>query len=171
MKLQELLRNNDWLSVELTLKNLYPDQGKNVDTYGKIFQKLREMAPTNSNMTISLEQCFEDETNEESYVHVSGLEPNPDNSNVTDSYGIEFVPWSEWLGMSIHPDSLKAFNELEIIVHCVYEMTFYGFDEETIQGAISEMGKSIEETKNRSEEEKRANTKSIDDWLKELDNE
>jgi len=171
MTLKEIIKKNNWLSVELTFLNLYPDQGKNIEAYHEIFQKLREMTPKESKLQISLEQCFEDETNEESYVHVSGLEPNPDNSNEIESFGIEFVPWSEWLGMSIHQKTLKEFNELEIIAHCLYEMTFYGYDEETIQGEIAEMEKSMDEYKNMSEEEKKANTRSIEDLFKDPDNE
>lgn len=169
MKLQELIKTNDWQSVELILISLYPDQGKNIEAYKDIFQKLREMAPTESDMQIVLEQQFDEETHEESYVHVSGRQPKPDDSNETEDFAIEYVPWSEWLGMSIHPDSLIDFNQLEIISHCIYEMTFAGFDEEQIQQQMSDMGKSVEEYKNMTEEEKRANTKSFDDFLKGLD--
>jgi N12 class adenine-specific DNA methylase len=73
--------------------------------------------------------------------------------------------------MSIDQGALKEFSQLEIISHCLYEMTFMGFDEEEIQEQIAEFEKTIEDLKNMTEEEKRANTKSLDDLLKELDEE
>ena len=71
--------------------------------------------------------------------------------------------------MSIHPGALKEFSELEIISHCLYEMTFFGFDEVKIQEQITSWEKTIDDYKNKSEDEKRMNTKSIGDLLKELD--
>ena len=73
--------------------------------------------------------------------------------------------------MTIDRDTLKEFNQLEIISHCLYEMTFMGYDEETIQQYLADMEKSVEDFKNMTEEEKRANTKSLDDLLKELEEE
>lgn len=169
MRLLDLIRTNDWLSVELILVNLYPDQEEGIKAYKKVFHILRERTPTESDIQIVLQQCFDEETNEESYVDVSGQKPSADNFPVTESLGIEFVPWSEWLGMSIHPVSLKEFSELEIISHCLYEMTFFGFDEEKIQEQISRWEKTIDDFKSRSEDEKRMNTKSIGDLFNELE--
>lgn len=171
MKLLELIKTNDWQSVELILGSVYPDQEKSIEAYAEVFQKLRQMTPTEIDTQIVLQQCFDDETGEESYVHVSGREPFPDESNPTGMVAIQFVPWSEWLGMTIDRDTLKEFNQLEIISHCLYEMTFMGYDEETIQQYLADMEKSVEDFKNMTEEEKRANTKSLDDLLKELEEE
>jgi len=169
MKLQELIKTNAWPSVELTLISLYPEQEKSIEAYKEVFQKLLQMIPTESDMQIVLEQQFDEETYEESYVHVSGRQIKECNPNETEDMAIEFVPWTEWLGMSIDSKTLKEFTELEIISHCLYEMTFAGFEEEVIQEYISDLNKTVEDYKNMSEEEKRANTKSFDDFLKELD--
>lgn len=171
MKLQELIKTHDWQSVELTLVKLYPEQEKSIEGYKEVFQKLLQMTPTESDMQIVLEQQFDEESPLESYVHVSGRPPVPEDSTQSGDMAIEFVPWAEWLAMSIHPEALKEFNELEIISHCLFEMTFAGFDEEKIQQQMDDMEKSVEELKNMTEEEKLANTKSWDDLLKELDDE
>lgn len=165
MTLQNLIKKNDWLSVELTLMNLYPDLDQIIETYKEMFQKLQAMTLTQSDIQIELEHCFEDETDIESYVHVSGQKPIPDNSNVTESLAIEFVPWSEWLGMSIHRRTLKEFNELEIITHCMVEMAFAGFEEKDIQERYSDMKKIVADYKNMTEDEKRSETKSLNDLL------
>jgi len=169
MKLHDIIRTNDWLSVELTLVKLYPDQEENIDAYKEIFGKLRGMTPTDSEIQIILEEYFDEESYEESMVDVSGIKFVPNKSNLTESLAIEFVPWSEWLGMSIHARTLKKFNELEIISHCLFEMTFVGFEEEEIHDQFSSLKKSVDDYKNMTEEEKQAKTKSPDEFLEELD--
>lgn len=170
MTLQHLIKTNDWLSVELTLIALYPDQTENIEAYKEIFYKLRKMSPIESDIQIVLERYCDDEAEEESYVDVSGKSLTPDNTSQAESLAIEFVPWNEWLGMPINKKSLVEFNELEIISHCLYEMTFIGFDEKVIQKQYQNLKKTVEQLKNMSEEEKQANTKSLDDLLKKIDN-
>ncbi|NLO51569.1 MAG: hypothetical protein GX103_10490, partial [Bacteroidales bacterium] len=75
-----------------------------------------------------------------------------------------------WLGMEISQESLQHFSELEIISHCLYEMTFVGFEEEEIQKELNSLEKSIEEYKNMTDEEKKANTISLEELLKDLEN-
>ena len=171
MQFNELIKTNNWLSVSMTLSSLYPDQKESLVAYENVYHKLLQMEPTDSNTEIVLQQCDEDETNEESYVAVSGLEKDGQNIHATETLSIEFVPWTEWLGMQISSDALKQFTELEIIGHCLYEMTFMGFDEEEIQKQLASIQKSAEEFKNMTPEERKNNSKSWEDFLKGLDNE
>jgi cell division septum initiation protein DivIVA len=80
---------------------------------------------------------------------------------------IGITPWNEWLGMTISKQTAEEFTELEIISHCLYEMTFMGYDEAEIQDFKSDLEKRVDDFKNMSEEEKK-NLKSIDDLLSEL---
>ncbi|MFX1254338.1 MAG: DUF6557 family protein [Promethearchaeota archaeon] len=41
--------------------------------------------------------------------------------------------WEEWLGLEIHPDTLNNFDFIDIIVHCLWEMTFHGYNQFQIQ--------------------------------------
>lgn len=41
MKLKDLIKSNNWLSVELTLLQLYPDQKGIIDEYRNVFEKLK----------------------------------------------------------------------------------------------------------------------------------
>ncbi|MDP3643097.1 MAG: hypothetical protein Q8S54_07895 [Bacteroidota bacterium] len=63
---------------------------------------------------------------------------------------------------------IKDFTELELISHCLYEMTFFGFDQEKIQKEMDEIEKEVDEIKNMTEEEKKTKLKSWDDLKKEL---
>ncbi|MCL0060381.1 hypothetical protein M1N88_00625 [Dehalococcoidia bacterium] len=52
------------------------------------------------------------------------------------SYGIDFTDWAEWLGMEIDQESFSKYSELDIIGHCLWEVTFYGFIQDDIRKTI-----------------------------------
>lgn len=171
MIFNELIKSNHWLSVKEVLLSLYPDQEESTDAYEMVYQKLLEMNQAESDMQIVLTDCFDDETGEPSHVDVAGAKCNATDSENGTSWAIEFVPWNEWLGMEISEETPSNFTELEIIAHCLYELTFIGFDETEIQDSLSNIEGIAEEFKNMKPEEKKKNTKSLDEILKDLDDE
>ncbi len=162
MNLLELINTNKWLSVQFTLLSLYPDQEDNLISYKSIYSQLQQSNALNKNIQIVLTQYFDEETNEKSYVDVSGFKESQNQVALSESYAIEFFPWKEWLGMKIKKETLVEFNELEIISHCLYEMTFVGYNEEEIQKQFSSINDSMVEYKNMTNEKKILNTKSLD---------
>ncbi|MFX1254341.1 MAG: DUF6557 family protein [Promethearchaeota archaeon] len=42
----------------------------------------------------------------------------------TRCYILVLTRWEEWLGLEIHLDTLNNFDFIDIIVHCLWEMTF-----------------------------------------------
>ncbi len=168
MIFKELIASNTWLSIETILLKLYPDEVKNLSGYQEVFEKLLLMNAEDSTLEIVVEHQKDDFDGEE-YVNVSGSYKHPKTEEEKFSQAIEFTPWIEWLGMEISKESLLNFSELEIIAHCLFEMTFVGFEEEDIQDELNKMEKSIEEYKNMTDEEKEANTTSLEDLLKDMD--
>ncbi len=67
--------------------------------------------------------------------NISGFKDEIGNQEV--SYGIEFTDWEEWLGMDIDPESTSNYHETDIIAHCPWEMSFYGYTQKAIKKAIS----------------------------------
>jgi len=59
--------------------------------------------------------------------------------------------------MTIKDETLLKFTALEIISHCLYEMTFFGFTERKIQKFRDELEKSSNEFKNMTPEEAEKN--------------
>ncbi len=172
MKFREIIRSNNWLSIESVLLKLYPDEKKNISGYEDVFNKLRVLQSKESDISI-LVSCEIDDFDQTNYINVSGYY-NHSSKNVdelTISLALEFTPWCEWLGMDIDQKSLMTFNELEIISYCLYEMTFAGFEEEEIQAEMDRINYSVEEIKNMTEEEKRNNLKSWNDLKKEWEQE
>lgn len=171
MKLKDLIISNNWLSVELSLLRLYPDQKKIIDEYRNVFEKLRFLEPEDYDMSIVLTEynCDKDDESEKgTYVDVSGRKSIKEKNILTDSYAIEFIEWKNWLGMDLATETTKNFSDLEIVAHCLYEMTFVGYEEEEIQEQYDTIKKEIEEYKNLTEEEKREQTTSLDELMKQL---
>ena len=49
--------------------------------------------------------------------------------------------------MEIEQESLSKYSELDIIGHCLWEMTFYGFIQEKIKKQLAQLEKEAEEAK------------------------
>ena len=174
MTLNQIIKSYTWLNIKPKLIELYPEEEENgnLPRYEEVLEKLRFMIPEASDIMLNI-TWQHDELDNESYVDVSGKDLNPDHSlpMVTDACAIEFTPWSQWLGMEITENALENFSELEIMGHSLYEMTFIGLEEDSIQNEIKRIQEIRDEYDNMSEEEKRKNTRSFEDFLKELEDE
>lgn len=171
MKLNDIIKSYNWLSVELTLLQLYPDQEKMVEEYRNVFETLKFLEPEEYGMSIVLTEndCdSDDECEVRTYVDVSGRKNEKDLNSITDSYAIEFVEWAKWLGMDLAPETTNDFTDLEIIVHCIYEMTFVAFNENEIKEQFETITDRVEEYKNLTKEEKEENTITLDELKKRL---
>ena len=172
MKLNDLIKSNSWLSVEMTLLRLYPDQINMIDEYRNVYEKLKFMQPEEDEMNIVLAEyeCDVDEESEiKTYVDVSGRKKDKEINSITDSFALEFVEWKKWLGMDLATETIENFNELEIISHCLYEMTFIDYEEEDIKEQFDMINKRVEEYKELTEEEKKLKTITLEELKKRLD--
>lgn len=153
MKFEELLSKHSWDDIQTALVRLYPDQAESLEGYRQVFETLQTTEPVETKMRISIENVLDEYTGEY-YADVSGKdgtlkkEGNPEifkddevgNREVT--YGIEFTDWAEWLGMEIDPETLSSYSEVDIIGHCLWEMTFFGYSQQDIKAKIDEMAQS-----------------------------
>jgi hypothetical protein len=172
MKLNDLIKSNSWLSIEMTLLRLYPDQKNMIDEYRNVFEELKFMQPEEDDMNIVLTE-YECDVDEESkiktYVDVSGRKKEKEINSITDSYALEFVEWRKWLGMDLASETIKNFSELEIISHCLYEMTFIDYEEEVIKEQFDMFNKRVEEYKKLTDEEKKLKTIPLEELKRRLD--
>ena len=164
MKLAELVCNCDWANIRSAILRLYPDDRKNMAGFESIFGRLQTLTPVITEMRIVLEEVFDDGENER-YTHVCGKdgtlkkEENPEGfkddeiGNQEMSYGIEFVEWEEWIGMDIDQESLSKYSAADILVHCLWEMTFYGYTQEAIQKQAKQLKEDAENAKMSLREE------------------
>lgn len=168
MILSELLHRHHMLSIESELTRLYPDEKKQIDAYQDVFYKLKLLNPVPSDITIRLTEITDEN---EIYIDVDGYyaDGRVDEQSGNDALALDFTPWEQWLGMQIDQRAFEDFTELEVIVHCLYEMTFISFDQEKIQAELDDLKRTVDEYEKMSPEERKANTTSLDDFLKELD--
>jgi len=95
------------------------------------------MNPIHCNLILYIRRI--NSKNEEDDIAVSGIgEPH----ELGNTYNISGINWGKWLGMEIHPETIKNFNESEIIAHSLYEMTFFGFSENEIKTNIEKTSSS-----------------------------
>jgi len=137
----EVINSTNLEDVLATLFKFCPDQEKNKDGYEKVFDKLRSMTPKRNNLSdpfICIDKVFEEDGGW--WPDVYGLRINSNKR-----LGMEFVRWRDWVTMFINKDTLTNFSKKEIVAACLYEMTFFGFAEDDIQGEHDKLLKSVEE--------------------------
>jgi hypothetical protein len=165
MTFKELIESNTWPPISTLFLEIYPEAEKNIDGYKKVFEKLTQMDSENTDMSIIITK-ERDDTDGEEYVEVSGLYNNPKNEEEHYSQGLEFTPCCKWLGMSISKESLTIFSKEEIIIYCLYEMTYVGFSEEDILMAINSVKNRRINRKSMTEEESNKITAHVENYLR-----
>jgi len=154
MKFRELVDKYVWDDVWPVLLQLYPNEEKSLDGYRQVYETLRALSPADTKLRICIETVTDD-FDGETYEDVSGkdgttrretapeTEWDGEQGNGEASFGIEFTDWAEWLGMEIDPETVARYSELEIIGHCLWEMTFFGFSEEKIRKFMDDMEEGV----------------------------
>jgi hypothetical protein len=144
MKFKDLIDKYAWDDAQAALLRLYPDEEKSIEGYQQVYEALRSLSPAETKMRICIESVTSD-LDGETYEDVSGkdgrtrreaspeVDWNDEQGNKEESFGIEFTDWAEWLGMEIDAETAARYSELEIIGHCLWEMTFFGYTQEKIR--------------------------------------
>ena len=130
MKLKDLIQNNSWKELELKFKGLYPEDIGNLEGFKKVYNALATLQPIKTDFQIVLSERNNDE---ETFINVNGKDKSGDN------YGLDFIKWEEWLEMEVDFQTLEDYENLDIVVHCLWEMTFHGYDQEQIQEKCNEL--------------------------------
>lgn len=163
MTFKQLIESNTWTDISPIFLNLYPDAEEDLLGYELVFKKLESIIPEKTEVSIIISK---EKDGEEDYFDVSGLHNNPKSKEDKYPQGLELTSWNKWLGMDIHKQTLKGYSELEIIAHCLYEMSFAGFSEEDIPKALHRIEKSIKERQTMTKEERDMNAVSIEEIFK-----
>lgn len=170
MTLHQLVKTHSWPTIARTFEEIYPGEMESLKGYREIYHKLQTMLPEESGLSIDLKMERDDFDGEE-YVDVSGIYKNPQSPEEHHPHGLEFVPWRQWLGMDIAKESLANFTQVEIVVHCLREMSFVSFSETEIEAEKEAINKQVGEYKELSEEERAAKMVSWEEIRKWLNDE
>jgi hypothetical protein len=171
MHLSHLISVAHWTDVERSLVQHYPDARESLDGYRETFFHLRRLRPVATTMRICLRTTFRPALDDEPFLEVVGrngtLNRDSEDFNclgeAEDSiyalseagFGLELEPWSEWVGMGIDADTSGKYLPSEIVAHCLWEMTWFGFDETAIDAQREELARRVDELNAMTEEEKK----------------
>lgn len=171
MNLKELVYRTNWCDVKASLIKAYPDAERSIEGYESIFSTLSSLIPHKTNMRIFIERVYREGIDEQPFVDVSGkngtLNKNlsdfqhfgkpqdSEHANSEASFALEMVSWEEWLDMEIDSASQQDYSDSEILAHCLWEMTFFGFNQPTIRKQKEELDRRVKELDNMTEEEKK----------------
>jgi len=126
MMVKDIIMKHKWEEVQpLCLKHYPSDYAKSISGFENVFYDLQKKEATFSREKRILKIDFVDD-GKDSYHHTDFRKDDIE-------YGLDFLPWDEVLGMTIHKETLEKYTEAEIICHVIWEITFYGFSEEAIK--------------------------------------
>jgi hypothetical protein len=63
----------------------------------------------------------------------------------SEHYGFDLSPWEEWLAVRVPAALEAAIPAPEIVAHCIWEMTFYGFTQERVAETRAELERRARE--------------------------
>ncbi len=142
MRFKELLKNVVLEDVLIELAISYIEEQENLEEYKEVFNKLLTLScnkEAKECMIIIYEttEMWDDE--EVVFANVNGKLPGDD-----ENYCIAFEKWENWLNMEV-PDDLCDYTAAEFVAHCLWEMTWHGFNQEDIQETLKELRVTVEE--------------------------
>jgi tetratricopeptide (TPR) repeat protein len=129
-KFAALVKKCTWAAVEPFFIKEYPKWEKDTNTYGLIFHQLQNLTPVKDRDDMSI-HIHQDDHN-----HLNGCKNHPQTPEEEHTYGLAITPWGEWLGMDVSGTAIEDYSDEEIISHCLWEMTFYGYSQKTIQKMV-----------------------------------
>jgi hypothetical protein len=63
-------------------------------------------------------------------------------------WAIEFVPWPQWLGMEVTvAPEVGEISETDAVAHILWEMTYVGYDNDTIQKKLQKIVDAVDDIK------------------------
>lgn len=144
-RLADLLKEVSFDAVFYKLCHWFNDQEGSRNGYESVFNKLILMSPKKHKLDdLFIEVRIVKETDGNDWLNVSGVNVL---GKSTAKYGIEFNPWRDWVSSFITQKTLDTLDKEDIVAACLYEMTFFGFEEQRVQDEKNKIFNSIEECK------------------------
>ena len=137
---RDLIQACSFGNVKKSLLTLYPDQKRNITGYQYVFETLRHMRyrKNKEEMAIRIEKVGQGKNQ---YSDVSGIRAEGDHQ----SYALEFASWAKWLGYEVEQATLKKMPKEEIVAHCLWEITFFGFTQNKIRRRLAALKKQVKD--------------------------
>lgn len=143
--LLELLQQVSRYDVEAALRLSRPGMpGEDVAAHGDMVERLLRLKPMPQTDTPPITQIVITAIHRRGqgvWHDVTGLAGGSDQS-----YAIEFMRWEHWLDLPVKLVRCDL-TPAQIVAHCIYEMTFCGFEQDDIQDRhdrIKDMAREVQ---------------------------
>lgn len=135
MKLKEMITSVTELDANYLIETFYDGEQdpKRIECYVKSFNLLKGLEPIKSEMTINIGKVEPTAFNTESYYDVYGTI----SSDPNEKYSLLFENWQNCLGMEVQENSELTHDQM--IVRILYELTFFGFENEAHKTNLTEL--------------------------------
>jgi len=138
-KLKELMKQQKKNFVIGILCFFHEEQKQNIEGYRKIWDQL--IAAENEESEYTIHAVWKESLDipeEDRYWDIFGTKEGEEGT-----YALELSSFEEWANMYVDvPDKM---TEAEFIAHCLYEMTFFGFTNESIQQVKDDINRREED--------------------------
>jgi tetratricopeptide (TPR) repeat protein len=147
-KFATLVKKCTWAAVEPVFIKEHLKWKKDTNACGLIFHQLQRLTPVENGdaMTIHIHQ--------DDYKYVRAYKNHPQTPEDDIAYGIEMAPWEECLGMDVAGTTIEDYSDEEIISHCLWEITFYGYSQKSIQRKRGNLRKQVDECNKSTKDNK-----------------
>lgn len=185
MKLSDLVQSIGWPEIKASLLWSYPDEAQFLGGYRLVLAQLRKLVPIESEMRIFLRETSREGVDEKPFIEVIGrngqlnrdqpgfkyFEDPVDSmyANSETDFSLSFEPWEHWLGMQIDSATLAEYTAPGIVAHCLWDMTFHGFEQWQIQETRDEIKRRVDEIDAMTEEERKEKLIPLEEAMKELE--
>ncbi len=147
MTLKNYIEKNDSDLILDALEDMYPETKSQRFAFDEVIEYIRK-TPTAifDEFVINIglidpsndSDAFEEGVDEEAYLSISGYSAKEDLH-----FALGFCKWEEWANAEIIIEDDLMLAEEELVALCIYEMTFYGFDQESILKELNDLEKGI----------------------------
>ena len=162
MTLAEILKLTQWSEIEACLRGFErgtadDDEFPYVESHRHAYAQICELRPKPCDTVIVISTWINDHETKEldakadalaAPLDVSGIEPGK-----SEELGLSLTRWDEWLGMEVAPSARQHLTPAEIVTHCLWEMTFNGYDFSDVEAVADELHSTWEEVERRLDSE------------------
>lgn len=157
---QEIINKTNWQDVRASIEKLYPDDVDDMNRFEDVYNILKTLQPSVNKDKVYIiiefidEKLIDTDNKTEANIvknwNVSGKIMDDETH-----YAIEFCRWENWLGYYISKELLLSMDSVDIVAHCLWEMTWCGFTQREIQDKVNYLenlaDEAMEEYKNNPE--------------------
>lgn len=146
MTLKKYIKNSTQALIMEALVDMYPECLEQSEAYEEVIDYVVNTPESNFDDFVievglidpSSDEEYEEGVDEEAYLSISGYSVKEDLH-----FALGFSKWEEWANAKIIIQEDLMISPEELIAICIYEMTFYGFDQESILKELVDLEKGI----------------------------